>query len=384
MLDNANNSQDTFIHLIGCWTLVVVGAMPFAVQPFFLAVMSETYGLAPEKIGLLASADIAGIVLASFSGLWWMRQLSTTILVRVAVAAMFIGYAGVAFTQTVEQLLWLRLITGLLGHGIAFSLGTALLCRSREPDKAIAISVITQIAFASLMLWWLPKFLEATNLASTLLMLASIPLLALPLSPHVSEPSVSSEAREIKISQHFTWLLLGLICYQIGLSSIWAFIEPLGDNRGFSLEEMGQILAIVLPLSMLGSLLAGWLNTRIGRLVPIALSAGLGIMGLLLLVESEQRLVFGIAFLVHQVAWNFGIAYVYGYVAEASNGTGVEILAPGVQSLGTAVGPILAGWIASRESMDSIVWVSGAGMVACLIILATIRIYGFDDNRAKA
>jgi len=384
VLDNANNSRDTFIHLIGCWTLVVVGAIPFAVQPFFLAVMSESYGLDPEKIGLLASADIAGIVLASFSGLWWMRQLSTTILVRMAVTAMFIGYAGVAFIQTVEQLLWLRLIAGLLGHGIAFSLGTALLCRSREPDKAIAISVITQIAFASLMLWWLPKFLEATNLASTLLMLASIPLLALPLSPHVSEPSVSSEAREIKISRHFTWLLLGLICYQIGLSSIWAFIEPLGDNRGFSLEEMGQILAIVLPLSMLGSLLAGWLNTRIGRLVPIALSAGLGIMGLLLLVESEQRLVFGIAFLVHQVAWNFGIAYVYGYVAEASNGTGVEILAPGVQSLGTAVGPILAGWIASRESMDSIVWVSGAGMVACLIILATIRIYGFDDNRAKA
>ena len=107
-------------------------------------------------------------------------------------------------------------------------------------------------------------------------------------------------------------------------------------------------------------------------------------MGLLLLVESEQRLAFGVAFLVHQVAWNFGIAYVYGYVAEASNDTGVEILAPGVQSLGTAIGPILAGFIASRESMDSIVWVSGAGMVACLIILVTIRIYGFDDNRAKA
>ena len=157
MLDNANNSQDTFIHLIGCWTLVVVGAMPFAVQPFFLAVMSESYGLDPEKIGLLASADIAGIVLASFSGLWWMRQLSTTILFRMAVTAMFIGYAGVVLIQTVEQLIWLRLIAGLLGHGIAFSMGTALLCRSREPDKAIAISVITQIAFASLMLCGYPS-----------------------------------------------------------------------------------------------------------------------------------------------------------------------------------------------------------------------------------
>ena len=54
--------------LVGCWVMATLGAMPFAVQPFFLGVMSEALMLPPNKVGLLASADILGVVLASFSG----------------------------------------------------------------------------------------------------------------------------------------------------------------------------------------------------------------------------------------------------------------------------------------------------------------------------
>ena len=54
-------------HLVGCWVMVVLGAMPFAVQPFFLSVMSEALMLVPDQVGVLASADILGVVLASFS-----------------------------------------------------------------------------------------------------------------------------------------------------------------------------------------------------------------------------------------------------------------------------------------------------------------------------
>ena len=48
--------------------MAMLGAMPFAVQPFFLGVMTETLMLAPDQVGLMASADILGVVLASFSG----------------------------------------------------------------------------------------------------------------------------------------------------------------------------------------------------------------------------------------------------------------------------------------------------------------------------
>jgi hypothetical protein len=40
--------------------MAMLGAMPFAVQPFFLGVMTETLALAPDQVGLMASADIFG------------------------------------------------------------------------------------------------------------------------------------------------------------------------------------------------------------------------------------------------------------------------------------------------------------------------------------
>ena len=70
------------------------------------------------------------------------------------------------------------------------------------------------------------------------------------------------EARENGDSRHLACLLC------LDLLSDWplryGLIEP--PTIEASREEMGQILVVVLPPSMLGSLLAGWLNTRIGRL----------------------------------------------------------------------------------------------------------------------
>ena len=63
-----------------------------------------------------------------------MRQLSTTILFRMAVTDV-IGYAGVVLIQTVEQLLWLHDCWPIRSRYRLLN-GTALLCRSREPDKA--------------------------------------------------------------------------------------------------------------------------------------------------------------------------------------------------------------------------------------------------------
>ena len=40
---------------------------------------------------------------------------------------MVLGYLGLLFADTFQAVLSLRFLAGVLGHGIAFSLGTALL-----------------------------------------------------------------------------------------------------------------------------------------------------------------------------------------------------------------------------------------------------------------
>jgi predicted MFS family arabinose efflux permease len=168
-------------------------------------------------------------------------------------------------------------------------------------------------------------------------------------------------------------LLVALVCYQLGLSAIWAFIESIGREREMSLEQMGFMLAVILPVSMVGSILASILDVRLGRFTPVLLATVAGAMGLLILVNTASITALAAGFLLHQIAWNFGIAFVYGAIAQVSDQSGSEILAPGSQSLGTALGPILAGILASSVKLEAVIWVSILGMIAGSLILFLTR-----------
>ena len=362
-------------HLVACWVMAALGAMPFAVQPFFLSVMSEALMLAPDQVGLLASADILGVVLASFSGFWWTRRFSHQALIKLASMSMVLGYLGLLFAGTFEAVLSLRFLAGVLGHGIAFSLGTALLCRAPHPDRAIAISVVTQISFSSLLLVALPKVLLSTDIETVYWSLVAIVLVLLP-PLRLTNNSVrfASEAgRKATIKPLMMWLLVALVCYQLGLSAIWAFIESIGRERQISLEQMGLMLAVILPVSMLGSIFASLLDVRMGRANPVIIATVAGAIGLLIIATTASITMLAAGFLLHQIAWNFGIAFVYGAIAQVSDQSGTEILAPGSQSLGTALGPVLAGMLASSVNLEAVIWVSIVGMIVGSVVLFLTR-----------
>ena len=362
-------------HLVACWVMAALGAMPFAVQPFFLSVMSEALMLAPDQVGLLASADILGVVLASFSGFWWTRRFSHQALIKLASMSMVLGYLGLLFAGTFEAVLSLRFLAGVLGHGIAFSLGTALLCRAPHPDRAIAISVVTQISFSSLLLVALPKVLLSTDIETVYWSLVAIVLVLLP-PLRLTNNSVrfASEAgRKATIKPLMMWLLVALVCYQLGLSAIWAFIESIGRERQISLEQMGLMLAVILPVSMLGSIFASLLDVRLGRATPVIIATVAGAIGLLIVANTTSITMLAAGFLLHQIAWNFGIAFVYGAIAQVSDQSGTEILAPGSQSLGTALGPVLAGMLASSVNLEAVIWVSIVGMIVGSVVLFLTR-----------
>ena len=373
--ENGLAHHDRTGQLIGYWVLAVLGAMPFAVQPFFLGVMNAEFGLNPDELGYIASADVLGIVLASFTGFWWLKRFSFKRLIGLSCTVMVMGYAALAVTESFQQVFVLRVVAGIFGHGIAFSLGTALLCRTERPDRAIAISVVTQIGFSAILLLTLPQLLVLMGVQNIYLLLGLVVLLGVPLVTQVGSvtPTPTSSARFTGSSRRIALLLLALVCYQIGLSAIWAFIESLSGERGFSLSQTGIMLAVILPLSMLGSVLAGVLDVRFGRVLPVVLATAVASVGLVTLIITHQAHLFALAFLVHQLAWNYGIAYVYGALADASGNSGAEVFAPGSQSLGTALGPILAGLTAAHFSLESVVWISLSGMTLCAIILILTR-----------
>ena len=359
-------------HLLGCWVLVVLGTLPFLMQPIFLAIMGDVYGLNPTQLGLLAATDMIGMLVVSLLGFWWLPRCNHGHLIRLSIVTMAVGYFLIPSVGSFEMLLLIRAVSGLLGHGVAFVLATTLLCRTAKPERAIAISVVSQLFTSSVLVSGLPWVLGKIGLIGTFILIGTLILLLSSLCRGVVGESPTHRTQKPKglsLSLALGWLLIALVCFQIGLSSVWAFIEPLASSRGLTLAETGQFLSIILPLSMSGSLLASRIDMRFGRLPPVLAAIILGITGLAIMVTSQTHLLFAAGFLCHQVAWNLGISYFYGAIVRETEGGGLESMAPGFQAAGTALGPLIAGLAVSGFTLEAVAWVSGSFMALALVIL---------------
>ena len=68
------------------------------------------------------------------------------------------------------------------------------------------------------------------------------------------------------------------------------------------------MLAVILPVSMLGSIFASLLDVRLGRANPVIIATVAGAIGLLIIANTTSITMLAAGFLLHQIAWNFGIA----------------------------------------------------------------------------
>ena len=357
--------------LWGCWVLALLGALPFLIQPFFVAAMAERFELTADAMGLLAMIETIGIVVASVSASYWFRRFDPQRLIQISLIAVVLGYLLAAFAASLPVLFLVRLVSGVVGHGLAFVIGITWLCQSREPDRAIAISVVSQLFVGASLVTILPMVFDSLGLNLAIAFIVIFCFVLAPLALRAQGPSPEPRASVLQSLRTggLGRLILALVLFQIGLASIWAFVESLASATGYSLIETGQMLGVILPLSIIGALGASLLGSRANRGLLLSGAALIALAGLVILGVVRIPGAFFVGFLLHQIAWNFGIAYVYGAIAEqAADGVNTA-LAPGAQALGTAIAPFFTGWIVSLSSLDSVLWISGTSIVVSVMLV---------------
>src|ERR1700694_4978837 len=81
------------------FTLLVVASVTeamFLLLPSFVGASEDVLHFSPEHTGLLGSADLAGIALATATGPWWLRRVSWRRIVLISLGTFFI-VKGVCF-----------------------------------------------------------------------------------------------------------------------------------------------------------------------------------------------------------------------------------------------------------------------------------------------
>lgn len=359
----------------GMW-LSAIGALSFQVQPIMLGAFAQVYGLDDQQVGTLASIELGGGFMATLSAVIWLRRVNWRSLMLFLLPLIAVAFLGSGWCRNFTELAAIRFVGGL-GHGAIYVVAVAYLCDSHKPERVVGFAVTMQLLLGAAMFVALPQLehtLGIKGMVSLLALIAACGLLGLISFPAAGKSTVEAE---VTGTARVVWpallIVAGMLVFQMSLASIWAFIEIMADHSGIPLETTGTVLAITVPLSAMGGVAAGVLGLRWGRTAPLLLTAIATIIALSVLGTVATISALFIGFFIQQFFWNFGIAYIFGMVAEFDTTGRLVALAPSAQTLGNALAPGLTGLALTGDGYLVVNFVSGlcacVGIGALLIVI---------------
>jgi MFS transporter, DHA1 family, inner membrane transport protein len=287
------------------------------VLPSFVGALTDVLGFSAQRIGLLASADLAGIALASASAPWWLRESSWR---RTALGSLSVlvalNFACLGVTRF-WPLLMLRLLAGL-ATGTAFSIGLAGVLDTRKADRNTGLMVCMQVVVGAVGVYALDAVPTAWRLNAVYLYIIAwlLPTLLLGWRYFPNDPG------DRPGQDGFEWrnvvkpggaAILGAVLYWIMIGAVWGYLEGFAREAGLSLPEIGQALSIGLVVSLIGSFVSAWMGVRFGRSMPLLISgiAQIGCLYLLAHLGRYQNPVaaFYVINTVFQIFWSYVVTY---------------------------------------------------------------------------
>jgi predicted MFS family arabinose efflux permease len=345
------------------------------VLPSFVGALTDVLGLSPQRIGLLASADLTGIALASVTAPWWLRELSWrrmalgSLSVLVALNFACLGVAGF------WPLLALRLLAGL-ATGTAFSIGLAGVLDTRKADRNTGLMVCMQVVVGAVGVYVLDAVPTAWRLDAVYLYIIAwlLPTLLLGIRCFPKDPGDRPSQGRFEwrnVAKPGGAAILGAVLYWIMIGAVWGYLEGFAREAGLSLPQIGQALSIGLVVSLIGSFASAWMGVRFGRVMPLLISAIAQISCLYLLTRLARYqnpvIAFYVINTIFQVFWSYVVTYfiiVFNDVDPSGRFLafwGTALHAP------LAVGPYFGALLILNGRYTPLMWFGIAMAFACYI-----------------
>ena len=323
--------------------------------PLLLGAIVEAFSVRPWEAGLVGSVELGGVALAALLLAPWVRRVSR---VRLALAGALLATAAQllsALAGSYALLLSMRALAGL-GEGIALAAGMAAVAASPDPDRLYARVALLGGLGAAALLALLPLAIAPWGYAGGYAALAVICLAASPLLSWLPDARGAAGLRGVPGRGAGYRILFGIGILAVGQGGLWAFAERIGASIAIETSTIGRILGAAALFGLFGAAAAAALGTRVGRSGPLAAGlCALGIGTLGLAHASSATAYTGFAF-TWMLAFLFTLPYVMGSAAALDAGGRWVAAATGASTIGTALGPVLAGLVATRFGYPVLGW----------------------------
>ncbi|MDA8961773.1 MFS transporter [Congregibacter sp.] len=374
------NSFDRAPIILSALAISAIGALFYNVLPLYLGAAQDFRDLNNQQTGFISSAFFLGYNLTTVWAFFWIRRWNWRWVTAVALPIALLGLLAGGYAATYSILL---LSTAVAGGGFAalYGIGTTILADTSNPARWYGVKIAAEAFPGAVLLFVIPSVLiplagfnaMALGMGAVALLLAPM-LFLLPKQGRAElEGTVEQEALDAGNSSLDRTAILGALAatfvFFSAASGMWAFIERIGANGGFSQQSIGLLLSITLLCATGGSLLTAWLGKRLGNPRPFYAACIAFLFSLLLLGTSGGFAVFATATCILTFAIGMGLPFAIAEVAELDADGRFIILSVPAIGMGAMFGPGISGTLADIAGFSSVLVAAGGAIFIAVALM---------------
>jgi predicted MFS family arabinose efflux permease len=381
----------------GAPSRVVIGAMVTGIammtavlwMPASLGALAQTYGLGPTALSHLAFAELIGFLLGTlFVSNRTFAQLRRW--VPVGCALIVVASAWFILRADHPPAGWSRLVSGF-GSGIGFGYGLKTCAASAKQTRSFgiltaAMSLVMVIGFQFVA--YLSESLSAANSGGTVPMAAvptrvfgtyaTVAVLAAVVFVFNRPPAAQPHEAQLSAPRGVpsTSVLIGLLAIGlafVGQGGIWAFLQVLGVSHGFSVGAVANAMSAFAIAGIAGSLAAASVPARWPRWSANASALIVLCIGLYAMYSPATLAWYVAGCAVGGFYWNFTLPLILGLLARLDDTGRGAVLGGTMSSLGSALGPLLAGLLITQGDYRPAGWLAAWLCLASLVCVWSIE-----------
>ena len=370
--------------MFGALVGVVCGNFAIFSSPMYIGGLIDGFGFNESQAGFVSTMEISAVAATCLllSGLLDRTSLRTLTMIGMTVLV-----AANLTTLTLDHyivLLMVRIGSGI-GAGICLAAAGALLSRMTDPDRmvgmALAMTTLIMVVMLTLMGYAMERWMfnGFVGLFTVLALFLSPLLLLLPNEPIERARRLSNASQSKK--SYFALGVLGLsmfFLFCVVEGGVWSFSERRGVSLGLESGNIGLLLGVAQLAGLSGAILAAIFGGRLRRIYPIGIGIVLIGGASLLLYQTESKLIYALCLGVFAFAFMFAFPYLLGAFAKLDGVGRWAARANGVNLLGGASGPFIAGTVVSISDFPAL------GLFFLGLSLTCLMLAALFDSRFSA
>ncbi len=383
------NQVDRLSAIIAACLLSALGAMVYNILPMFLGVAQDVRGYSDQQLGFITSVYFTGFSVVTISAFFWIRKVNWKTASMIAACLVVTGLLASAGSARVG---WFMLCVFIVGSGSSalYGVATTMLGDTRNAARSFGLKIGMEAGLGSILFFLLPSLviarwgfdgmLYAGALVALVLAVAIVWLPAGGVKGQETAEQAPSMSWKDMANQLPMWFcLLGIFVFFGGVSSIWAFLERLGNDAGYSSGAISTALSLALIGAMAGSFLAAAIGNRYRLAPPLFIAAGVYLAAMVLLAYSSGVLSFTAAALLFAIAFGFALPFMVTVVSDLDTSGRFIVLTVPALALGGVAGPAIAGMVKTGTDYTPIIAYASVTVIVSLVLF----LYALRVQRAK-